>query len=254
MTAPVLASSTNNIANYATSISVNKPSGVAEGDLLIVVCTTDGTGSALTGPSDFNVLFAEQQLQQITHASWWKIATASEPASYSVSWSGGEDAVIGCFRITGWDSGDFPHKSAASNGSGTSRTIFPAVSPTRDECLIFRCFGMDDDDDTEPVEGCPGDHTELYARCSTSSSGECTGAACWIEKDAGNTGTATWAHASSEGWIANTLAIAPPSEGPTPGWNPLEYESEPPPSGWQKLLYASEPPVPASWNKLKYKP
>lgn len=43
------------------------------------------------------------------------------------------------------------------------------------------------------------------------------------------------------------------SEGPSPGWNDLEFASEPPVSGaWNKVLYDPDPPS-IGWNKLKYK-
>ena len=204
----VIASYTSNEADGATSISVNKPTGTSEGDLLIIFCSIDGTGESLSNPTDFTDLLAEYQGNDITAASWYKTATASEPSSYSTSWVGTEDAVIGCFRITGWDSTDFPHKSATNTGTG--QTVFPNVTTTKDDCLILRFFGMDDDDDTEPITGCPADHTELYALATNTIFAQHTGAACWRNwASADDTGTATWAHTSGEGWYSATIAIAP---------------------------------------------
>jgi len=206
---PVVASYASNEADGVTSISVNKPTGTSGGDLLIIVCTTDGTGSSLSiNDNTFSVLMAEEQVQGQTAASWYKEANASEPSSYSVSWSGTEDSVIGCFRITGWDSTDFPHNSARNDG--TAQTVFPSVTTTKDDCLLLRFFGMDDDDDDEPIEGCPADHTELYALATTDQPEECTQGACYRNwTTAGDTGTATWTHTSKEGWYSATIAIAP---------------------------------------------
>lgn len=211
-TAPVLASFSSNEGNAVTTIAVDKPTGTSSGDLLIVFCSIDGTGAAITGPSGFTVLLAEYQGNGITAASWYRGADGTEGASFSCSWSGTEDVVIGCFRITGWDSTDFPHKSATNTGTG--QTVFPAVTTTKDDCLLLRFFGMDDDDDTEPIAGCPSGHTEMYALATTSSWGEHTGASCWRTwTSAGDTGTATWAHTSGEGWYSATIAIAPTAVG-----------------------------------------
>ncbi|MHA1389299.1 MAG: hypothetical protein ACTSR9_12770 [Candidatus Thorarchaeota archaeon] len=203
-----LAGHSVNEGMLATSVSVAKPIDTASGDLLIVVCTTDGTGSALAGPSGFSVLLSESQSGSQTTATWYREADGTEGTSFTVSWTGDEDAVIGCFRITGWDNTNFPHASASSVGSGDP--VFPSVATTVDNALVLRIYGMDDDDDTEPISGVPSGHTELYARATGSRNGEVTGAACHMTQTiAGDTGTATWDQGSGEGWYVATIAIAP---------------------------------------------
>lgn len=207
---PVLESwsTTEGLAN--PSVTVTKPSGTVEDDLLIMIVTIDGAGAPISitaGGTSWNVMLAEVQTSGHTTATFYKIAGGSEPSSYTGTWSGNEDSVGGVLRFTNFDSADPFDDSATNTGSSTPIT-FPAITTTTDNTFILRMAGMDDDEDLEPITGVPSPHTELWALATTSSSGECTQLSMNTSKGtAGTVVSADWSHDSSEDWYSLSIAI-----------------------------------------------
>jgi len=196
------------VGGDGTSCTINKPSGTQEGDLLILHCTTDNSGSNLIGPSGWTVLLLENQLNnQETTASWYKIANASEPSSYDIRWLGNEDYIGGIIRITGYDKADPIQATAVSTGTGN--VINPSVTTTKANTLIIGFHGIDDDDQEDNyssyLESGP---TVLYARSSPSNFGECSAGIYYeIQVNPGASPTRTWSIGGTESWYAATVAI-----------------------------------------------
>jgi len=79
------------LADYSapvTTVTVNKPSGVATGDLLIAqIVVWDGTGTNTpAAPGGWNLIrhdFVSYNGNKMTSWLYYKVATATEPASYS---------------------------------------------------------------------------------------------------------------------------------------------------------------------------
>jgi len=192
--------------------TINKPSGTQEGDLLILHCTTDGEDESLTGPFGWTILLPEDQSDGQTTASWYKIANASEPSSYDVTWVGVEDFVGGIIRITGHDSADPIQVTATNTGSGD--VINPSVATTKDDTLIIGFHGLDDEDQGYNYGNTlePGP-TVLYANCTTIRGGapaECSAGMYFeIQASQGASPTRTWSIGSNKGWYAATVAINP---------------------------------------------
>lgn len=88
------------VASGASPRTINKPTGTAEGDVLVLGFGVDVSGATITPPTDF-ILVATIG-GAVRSDMYYKIAGASEPASYDVSWTGGGNGVgdIACFRPT----------------------------------------------------------------------------------------------------------------------------------------------------------
>jgi len=196
------------IAQGSDTIAIiNNPSGTKKGDLLILHCTTDGTGSTLNGPIGWTILLPETQSGQQTTASWYKIAGDTEPISYNVTWVDEEGYVAGIIRITGHNETDPIQATASDNGNGN--IINPSVTTNKDYTLIIGFHGLDDAD--------PGDDygstlesgaTVLYAKGSTGISDPCSAGVYYeVQKNQGPTPTRTWTMPTNEGWYAATVAI-----------------------------------------------
>jgi len=188
---PPVVESFNIDRGAGNTCTLNRPSGVREGDLLIVICTKDGTGSALSGPAGFSVLVAESESGEQTTASWWKEANDSESSSYAVTWGGvSEDYVGGIIRISGANTVD--PVDVSDTNTGTGNVIAPDVTTTENNSLILRFCGIDDDDQGDSF-GVPAGTVELWARASPSGTGECSGSCAYENQTTnGSTGTATW--------------------------------------------------------------
>lgn len=190
-----------------TSINGSRPAGTASGDLLIAIMTTDGGGETLTAPGGWTVVTGNIGSNH-TSRSWYKIAGASEPASYTFTVGSNEAMTIGILRLSGHDLASPINVFGISTGASTSPTA-PSVTTTVNDALILRYYGADDDDYTGDDTGYPPAHTGIYRRQSGGTR-EChQGAAYTTQLSAGTTGTAAFSQNQGEQWSAVTIAIAP---------------------------------------------
>lgn len=194
------------------SINISKPSGTVAGDLLIAAFVSDGD-STLSSPGGWTLIQGGGSSPTDNTPSlglWYKIAGASEPATYTFSSSSWEELYIAILRYTGHNPGAPINASAIQNSTGNngnSTPTAPSVTTTVDNCRILRIFGADDDDN--PYTS-PGGHTERYSGQSGGGNGTCGGAGADTNQLlAGATGTAAFSMNTSEEWRAITIAIAP---------------------------------------------
>ena len=187
----------------------DKPPGTAEGDLLIATVATDGsTAGSMVPPAGWTMIDLANQSGAVTYGVWWKLAGASEPATYTFSWSGSEHAYATIMRFTGHDAADPIDVSAVVGGSSSAPTS-PAVTTTVADTMILRLGGFDDDDITTDAPGLTG-HTAITM--DDSGNGPATtssGAGYVLQPAAGDSGTSTFALTGSEQYRTVTIAIAP---------------------------------------------
>ncbi len=101
-----------------TSITVNKPLGVAAGHLLLAAIVSNSADA--TPPSGWTEFVDAGS--QLRNQLYWKIATASEPASYTWTFSGARP-ILG--SITAWDNVDVLNPIA---GLATSEVVGAGVT------------------------------------------------------------------------------------------------------------------------------
>src|SRR5207245_8049256 len=95
---PTLVAASGFGAGSASSIAINKPTGVASGDVLIATISVRGgtNNGTITKPSaSWNLIDRIDSLTSITLAVYSLVAGASEPASYTWSWSTGNQKSAG---------------------------------------------------------------------------------------------------------------------------------------------------------------
>ena len=137
MVAAVASFSTVTDTNGA-SPTIAIPSGTASGDILVAImgADNDGVSSAMTAPSGWVL-----QGSDTSHAAgpmkvWTKVATASEPSTYSFGFTSASDCNLTVLRVTG--SSSSPMDGSVSFGgqttASTSHTA-PASSPTATNSL-----------------------------------------------------------------------------------------------------------------------
>src|SRR5687767_11752814 len=80
---PVYQSSVTLVGTAASAV-VNKPAGTVESDMLIASVTFEkGSGEIVTPPAGWNLILRTNNGTDCGIASYYKLATAAEPASYS---------------------------------------------------------------------------------------------------------------------------------------------------------------------------
>lgn len=129
---------TTAFATTGTSITVTKPTGLQNGDLLAIVYRAqDSNATAVTVPSGFTRFGPALSLPNSStrvHGMWVKEITdaSGEPADYTVSLTGAASGrqVIGAFILRGGDAGSTAQTGAPStyNGTGSGTTGTPKTA------------------------------------------------------------------------------------------------------------------------------
>lgn len=226
MTAPVYQSfSEAKLATAGTALTINKPSGTTEGDLLIAVVTFYGYQflDFISTPSGWTNIYSGTYGTFPTIRLAYKIAGSSEPADYTFERSLNSQAYGFIIRI----SNGFYSGGAVSRNVSTTPTC-PSITTTVDDCMLLRIFGADDDS----VYAFPGSnsslpigHTGITIDESSSSGSTCSGGAAYtIQPTAGVVAAANFSLTASEHWWAFTINISP-NYAPTP--DPMTFSSTP---------------------------
>jgi hypothetical protein len=194
-----------------TSLTINKPTGTTQGDLLIAILSKDGTG-AINTPSGWTLINEGSSgtgSGNIRLGVFYKVAGASEPSSYTITWSDSEQAVGAILRYSNFCTGNPINVSGSATGGSNTPTA-PSVTTTVADTLVLRIYGADGD--LGAGAGYPSGHTGRFSIESNSGSDTCSGGAADRTQTAiGATGTAAFnlTGTGSERWRAVTLAIKP---------------------------------------------
>jgi hypothetical protein len=121
--------SVNNTAN--TNHTVNLPSGIQSGNLLIVIFGFDGgTNQTITWPIGWTSFFRSDRSTVVGVAAAYRQADGSEGSTITVQTSANTRSSHNSYRITGAaDPATRPPESAASNGNSTTPNP-PSLTPT----------------------------------------------------------------------------------------------------------------------------
>jgi hypothetical protein len=122
-----------------TSLTINKPSGVVEGDLMIVnICQANSNNNPTL--SGWTLIAGANQGNYRYTAIMYKVATASEGASYTFTLGTGTDAAVGSIiAFSGVDpSSPFDVATGTlSTGAGTTATATGITPITNNAAIVF---------------------------------------------------------------------------------------------------------------------
>lgn len=95
-------STANNGSGGGTSLTINKPSSTAAGDILVANITVDkGASTMVSTPTGWTLIRRTNNDIKVGIASYWKLAGGSEPTSYTWTISPSARAVGGITRYGG---------------------------------------------------------------------------------------------------------------------------------------------------------
>lgn len=118
-------------------LSINKPSGTADGDLLVMIIANSNSAMTVATPSGWTLLSRKQSsASNITINTFWKIAS-SEPSSYTIAQAETVGAIL---RISGFEVSSPVDTFASDEVSNSANPVFtngditPSIS---DSLLLF---------------------------------------------------------------------------------------------------------------------
>lgn len=202
-----------------TSLNVTKPPGTVGGNLLIACISLDGNAlSSLSAPSGWTLIHkGPQDVGSIaqTFGVWYKIATDSEPSTFSFTWSPTEEAYAWVMRFSGHDPTNPINAAASSSDVSITNLTTPSPSVTTSvaNAMILRIQAADGI--VLPLQTTSLLlHTYIVnERSSNKLSSACSGTAAYILQPAiGSSGMSTGfirTGTKSPAYTSVTIAIAP---------------------------------------------
>ncbi len=112
---PAVVSETSVLTGLVTSATYNAPANIVAGNALLLNAGLETNPGAITPPSGFTLLLQTGSTGNV-EATWCKIATASEPATYTLTWTNSAYDVGGIVQVSGI--GCTPDNSAGIAGAG----------------------------------------------------------------------------------------------------------------------------------------
>jgi hypothetical protein len=199
----VAANSANNGAG-ATTLVINKPAGVVQGDVMLATIAATGNG-AITAPSGWTVVTNTPQGTALRHATYYKVAGAAEGASYSWSLGTSRSAAGGIVDYSGVNQTapvDASATATATSGNAVAASV--TTSAASDQVVASVSFA------TATTATPDATTTERYDVSSGSTTSE---AADFVQATAGATTAKTVTPAASgSAWIAATIALRDASQ------------------------------------------
>lgn len=207
-------SSTTSASSGVTTLTIATPAGTASGDLLLATISLDGDTS-FDIPAEWTLVDQGQSNGNAsTLAVFYRIATATEPASHIFTWSGNQEAAGALLRYTGVSTSSPIDAFAVGSGQSTSPTS-PATTALSADTRVVRVYGADDDD----LSGSPypsGTTGRLNIESGGGNGTTSLGVADSTQLGTGGTGTASFTQTGNEQWRAMTIVLGPPGINPLP--------------------------------------
>ncbi|WP_307609192.1 phytase [Pseudarthrobacter sp. W1I19] len=182
-----------------TTLTVPKPANVAQGDLLVSCLALNGGTVAATGvPAGWTRIAAVTAIANPKVYGYFKVATASEPASYS--WmTTSTTSGAGIARYSG-ASGLDGVATSASGAAASSGTV-PAVTTTAANAMLVGCVSVNSSSVTLTSPAGMSQAVEAGARRFEVADG--------IQATAGPSGAKTWAFSAAREWAGWMVALRP---------------------------------------------
>jgi hypothetical protein len=196
----VSASSAAN-AGGSSSETINRPGGVASGNVLVATITAAGTG-AITPPSGWTVI--KDTTTTLRQTSYYHVAGSGEPGSYTWSLGSSRLASGGIAAYSGVDT-NVPVDASATNSGASGNATVPSVTTNFAGDLVIAAVGYTGTWASNSVT--PGASTT--ERYDVSNAGTESEGADFNQATAGATPTKTATPATSGAWIAEAIALDP---------------------------------------------
>lgn len=214
----VAATNSGNSAANGTSITVNLPSGVGTGDLMITCVTWDGAPTSINWPSSggaWTSLYSQAcSGSTCLNACRYRIATGAE-TSYGISWTGSEGSSWVVYRIEGHNSSTTAPQVGTAAAPTASVNPDPPVSASpsggTQDYLFIVTYGWDGNNSHTSY---PANYTDNQVTNRWANSNGTGTAIASRNLNTGSTsdpGTATIS--GSDEWVAQTIIVHPGTEG-----------------------------------------
>jgi hypothetical protein len=199
----VRASTSTSVATTADAgLTIDKPTGTSAGDLLVSCLALNGSSVASSGaPTGWTRFAAVTGVTNPRVYGYYKVADASEPASYRWGFSSTITSGGGIVRYTGAAGLDGP-ASTAAGAAATSGTV-PGVTTSTANAMLVGCAGINSGATSITITG-PAGMSEVWDL-----GGKRHELDDALQAIPGASGAKTWSFSSSREWAGWLTALRP---------------------------------------------
>jgi PKD repeat protein len=199
----VRAGSSTSIATTAdTGLTIAQPAGTSAGDVLVACLALNGSSVASTGaPTGWTKFAGVTTISNPRVYGYYKVAGASEPASYRWGFSSSITSAGGIARYTG-AAGLDGTASTAAGASATSGTV-PGVTTSAANAMLVGCMGINSGATTITIAG-PAGMSEAWDL-----GGKRNELDDALQATAGASGSKTWTFSAGREWAGWLAALTP---------------------------------------------
>jgi hypothetical protein len=128
-------------ATSTTGAVISTPAGVVLDDIMLAFVCVSGSGATITPPSGWTLLTRTDNSTTVSLATYWKAASASEPAT--TTWGlGGLVIAITILAYSGVNASPVETYNTDPGGTSGTSPASPAVTTSLNNCLIIRAYAV----------------------------------------------------------------------------------------------------------------
>ncbi len=201
--APAFQSVSENTGVVSTTISISRPAGSVQNDLLLATLSARGSNQTITAPSGWTQLLQQSNGSE-TLAVFYQLVNATTAASFTFNLSTSAGVLGAVLRYTGVDPRYPVDVAGVATGTGNPATS-PAVTTTVADTSVVRVAGIGDDTlRSTPATG----RVNRDYNPSGGGNDVALGVSDAAQAAAGSTGTANFG-IGNDAWVSATVALRP---------------------------------------------
>jgi hypothetical protein len=210
-TAITYVNSATTYATNTTSINVNVPAGTQEGHFMLAVVNFWGD-LTLTAPGGWTELHTQKVVAGGGEARiFWRIASSSEPASYTWSTSFADYSMAYIATYAGVDVSAPVNVSAIEANTSSTSAAQTAVTTTAANAMVLYVLSVDDGPSAPTTSLTTTPPSGMTERIDFASGWKCVYLAEVLQASAGTTGTKTATLSSAFRTVTALVALKPAS-------------------------------------------
>ena len=192
------------------NISIYKPIGIAENDVLVAGITVQGNRT-ITPPTGWQSIRRDVQTTNLTQQLFYKVAASNEPGLYTWTFSASDNAVGGIVPYVGVNTASPIDQSSGNvSTSNSANVVATSITTTGANYMVVGLFGVN-----KPFTFTPdASMTEEWDRLGTGPSSIASEAADYTAP-AGATGNKTAVASGNNAWIAQLVSLKLDTAAPT---------------------------------------
>ncbi|MGE5074176.1 MAG: DNRLRE domain-containing protein [Anaerolineae bacterium] len=156
----------------STNLSMAAPTGIQAGDVLVAEVVVSGASTVITAPTGWQLILTTQSGSSVEEATFYRVASASEPVSYAWSFGSSQPATGAISGFMGVDTSRPVDASSGKYNSSTATITFTQITTTLANDMLLAAVGVSGNTTVTPPTGFTEDYDLKNAASSNGKTAE----------------------------------------------------------------------------------